>query len=165
MNDIEKQVNEYLETQGITWIVNYKGERTRDDWKCDAWLFTIGKHEFEYHTGIGHRVLSERDKSLVDRSYPLPRPAGTVYFAGYQAALRAAKKPKAPEPAGLLHSLMFDSSAGHYTFSEWCSDYGYDEDSRKALETYLACQANAVKYNRLFSPEQRTKIEELLQDY
>ncbi len=34
-------------------------------------------------------------------------------------------------------------------FADWCANFGYDTDSRKALATYLACQKNAADFARL----------------
>lgn len=36
------------------------------------------------------------------------------------------------------------------TLEEFCSEFGYDTDSRKALEIYLAVQQEFKKVNRLF---------------
>lgn len=49
-------------------------------------------------------------------------------------------RPTAPNCADVVHSIYVDSSACHESFDDWCSNFGYDTDSRKALETYLACQ-------------------------
>ncbi len=70
-----------------------------------------------------------------------------------------------PPIAGLLYSIIIDGSSADSTFEDWCSDFGYDTDSRKALETYLACQQNATKFRKIFTAEQREKLQELLQDY
>ena len=35
------------------------------------------------------------------------------------------------------------------SFEDWCANFGYDTDSRKALDTYLACQKQAEDFRRL----------------
>lgn len=40
------------------------------------------------------------------------------------------------------------AEAAECTFKEWCGNFGYDTDSRKALETYHACQANTEKLRK-----------------
>lgn len=54
-------------------------------------------------------------------------------------------QPKRPPLKDLVHSLLSEESACDQAFHHWCGDYGYETDSRKALETYLACQANGLK--------------------
>lgn len=165
MSETEKKLSDYLETIGFEYSVEYKGEQTRDKWKCDAWLFTIKDQEFNYYTGLGHRRLSDYDRKMVEQSYPLPRCPQTVHYRNYLAALEKAKKPVIPHIVGLLYSIIADGMACDMSFEDWCGDIGYDIDSRKALETYLLCQSNSAKYKKIFKPEQRAIIEEILQDY
>ena len=48
------------------------------------------------------------------------------------------KEPKADE---VLDCLASDANgANQNTFEDWCSEYGYDTDSRKAERTYKACE-------------------------
>ena len=44
-----------------------------------------------------------------------------------------------PERADVIDSLMLDSEAMDYSFSEWCDNCGYDSDSITALEIYNEC--------------------------
>jgi hypothetical protein len=37
----------------------------------------------------------------------------------------------------LIESLVFDMEACSIRFNEWCDNFGYDSDSRKALDIYL----------------------------
>lgn len=45
-----------------------------------------------------------------------------------------------------------------YTFEDFCSEFGYDDDSISALKTYLACQKQWSNIRKIFTEEQ---IEEL----
>lgn len=165
LSDTETAVQNYLDSIGIKVSTVYCGETVRDaNWQCDAWRITVaaGKvsHTFEYYTGLGHRVdnvtaklarvaLKNVSKNSIAWRDGVLNNQITVY----------------PAVAGLLYSLQFDAGACEQSFDYWCSEYGYDTDSRKALETYLLCQQNAGKYNQLFSREQREIIAEMLQDY
>jgi hypothetical protein len=52
----------------------------------------------------------------------------------------------AVKPAEVLASHARDAvDTSGQSFDEWCENYGYDTDSRKALETYLSCQAGEPK--------------------
>jgi hypothetical protein len=53
----------------------------------------------------------------------------------------------APELASVLDCLASDS-AGYVnarSFEDWCSEYGYDTDSRKAERTFNACKRQAER--------------------
>jgi hypothetical protein len=54
--------------------------------------------------------------------------------------------------SSILSALLSDSDGADYSFQEWCADYGYDSDSRKAEATYHACRAIAVWLPRLCGP-------------
>ena len=47
-----------------------------------------------------------------------------------------------------MYCLIVDSEACSETFESWCSNFGYDTDSRKAMDTYLACQKNGEKLRK-----------------
>lgn len=57
-------------------------------------------------------------------------------------------KPAKPKLDDVLHSLVMDADACDMSFSEWCSNLGYDEDSRKALDIYIQCQKSADKLRK-----------------
>jgi hypothetical protein len=45
-----------------------------------------------------------------------------------------------PRPADVLSSLLLDVTSADQSFEDWASDFGYDDDSRKAEATYNACR-------------------------
>ena len=51
-------------------------------------------------------------------------------------------KPKTPTAEDVLASLLMDARDVE-SFEDWCGEYGYDTDSRKALELYLRLQTVA----------------------
>jgi hypothetical protein len=133
---------ESLETLPIK--IEYVGATVRDnDWKCDQWRVTIssgaGMHSFDYYTGLGLRTK--------------PR------------ASWGTSKPKAPNIADVLHSLIIDASAADENFNDWCDSCGYLSDSIKALNIYKACLDTARALRKHFSPTVMANIRELLQDY
>ena len=65
----------------------------------------------------------------------------TVYFSqGYGVCGE-------PTAAGVLDCLASDSAGvdNARSFEEWCSEYGYDTDSRKAERIYKVCVRQAGK--------------------
>jgi hypothetical protein len=63
-----------------------------------------------------------------------------------------------PTAADVLHCLCSDAmgyinSGG---FEDWCSEYGYDTDSRKAEATFIACKRIAFKLKAFLAGELAT---------
>lgn len=143
-NDTACAVRDILADNGITYhAVLTKYDSERDGWRCDSWLLMLSRGgksaSFEYHTGTGHRRKSKK--------YP--------YY----------DTPVIPSEAALLHSVMLDADAAHDTFVDFCYECGYDHDSRKALDLYLACQQNGIKLRSVIPTDLRAKISGLLADY
>ena len=63
------------------------------------------------------------------------------FFTGYSWV---EDKPKQPSLDDVLHSLVMDAEAEEMGFADWCATFGYDTDSRKALDVYLSCQHNTT---------------------
>jgi hypothetical protein len=117
--------------------VRLVGEIVRDDnWTCDEWAVTFknGEWRTSYFTGTGLRA---KPKTRWD----LPRPV----------------KPKIRD---IMECLLMDAEAGNMGFSEWCSHYGYDNDSLKALNTYRQCEDTLGHLLRVFS---RVELEAMRQ--
>ena len=74
-------------------------------------------------------------------------------------------KPQTPPIAGLLYSLILDSSACNESFASWCDNFGYATDSRKALKIYEQCQEDFDKLRKVFTTAQIEHITGLLEGY
>ena len=55
-----------------------------------------------------------------------------------------------PDIAHILHCLAMDAHSAGDSFEEWCANFGYDTDSRKAYRTYEACEDTRDNLNRIF---------------
>lgn len=80
------------------------------------------------------------------------------------AKLAVAQK-VSPTLPHVLHSLLMDSSATGETFSDWCANYGYSDDSIKALETYQACVKIGQTLSKAFTPAELSELREIFSDY
>lgn len=80
-----------------------------------------------------------------------PNPASfTVHFRnGTGHVFKDDDKPYGPLPFSVLSSIYLDDTRGA-SFEEWCSDLGYDTDSRKALAAYLQCQEQTSRFKKAF---------------
>jgi hypothetical protein len=115
--------------------------RTVDQWRVTL-SSKAGFHSFDYFTGLGLRKTSR---------------------AKHEWAATA--KPVKPKVADVLHSLILDASAANENFHDWCANYGYSDDSIKAMNTYKACLEVAQALRKHFSPDTLRQVRELLQDY
>ncbi len=55
-----------------------------------------------------------------------------------------------PTAAGTLDCLLSDAQGGEMDFSEFCREFGYDKDSRRAEKIHKACQKTTEGIKRLF---------------
>jgi hypothetical protein len=134
-----------------------------DNWQetADAWAITCKGITFDYYTGIGHRVMKGTLWHADKLEYKRLKNANLTE-CGFTKFLELTK-PVAPKPTDLIYSLIADASACEESFEDWCSNFGYETDSRKALETYLACQASGEKLRKLGL--KLDILREALQDY
>ena len=71
---------------------------------------------------------------------------------------------KAPSKKDVLYSFFADDVTG-MDFEDFCSEFGYDNDSKKALRIFKACKEQTENFYRLFNEEERKILSELLNDY
>jgi hypothetical protein len=154
------------------------GEVRDRDWMCLTYQCRIQRGDRRqvwagpYHLGIG-RVPQEALKKYlspyggtVEQLLRDP-PRGGVRWAKHmypdvvaiyaRVATRAKIKPKLED---LLSSLLLDGSAffDAQRFEDWCADFGYSDDSIKALDTWRACDATGRQLAQAFTKQE---IEEL----
>jgi hypothetical protein len=132
----------------------------------DKWIVIIEGQEFEYSTGIGHRInsilfASEKYKfSKVMNKQPKKERSNMLLY------LDEVKKVSKVKPLNLddiLYCLILDADCGTYSFDDFCSEFGYDDDSIKATEIYKACQKNGKKVKKFIPNIEEAR--ELFQDY
>ena len=60
-----------------------------------------------------------------------------------------------------FYCFVSDAISGKLAFSEFCSEFGYDEDSRTAEKTWKACKRAAEKADKIISGDIYDFINEL----
>ncbi len=58
-----------------------------------------------------------------------------------------------PTDEDVMICLIADYSVTDETFEEFCANFGYDEDSRKAEKIYKQCVRNGKKIKKLLGPD------------
>lgn len=160
LSEIEQNVQSFLDAAGVVFNAVYQGESKDDEWQRDDWLCKFNKDGliqagFEYHTGIGHR---EYPKVFLPEKFYNPR-----CIAAVEQENR--KQPVFPCAASVLYCLISDAEALDTSFEYWCDDYGCDNDSLKAFNTYQQCCNIGKQLKRVFTREEINKLQEMLQDY
>lgn len=153
---IRANIETLLTGFGFTFFATYTGQTKRDNWECDGWIT-------RFHLGLTAQGFKAAGFTGKPERFEFP------YFTGLGLRSKATKyqdaKPKAPHPADVLHSLLLDGEAVNQSFNDWCADFGYDNDSIKALGTYQECCKNGETLRKMFTREQIKSIREALQDY
>ena len=150
-NEYETKATEFLSKHGITFEV------TPVDTSCPKWC-EDGKHIHGYH----YRATFGRDKrkpmivdfwnSYRDSTRPLTQMdlnTGEYSLADKDKGLRIKRTLESTQPSA-YDILTCITKCDPGSFEEFCGDYGYDTDSRKALETYIAVQKEWSDVQRMF---------------
>lgn len=124
---------------GIAYTINGKNKK---DLRIN-YLLNNG-HIVKLDTISGNKIMSNKELNKYESSFFVPAP---------------------PEILDVLASLKLDSEASNISFSNWCCEFGYNEDSRKDFNTYLLCQESGIKlrfFNREVLPKNKNKKINLL---
>ena len=159
MNDNTAQKID-LDTLPIT--ITYVGEIVSpwDDKHArtvDQWLVKLtsksGFWTTPYYTGTGLRQARSGQKN--------PYPPRSISAGQWD---RDNLKPVKPTKTDILHSLIMDAAAADENFSDWCANYGYSDDSLKALNTFKQCQEIATALRKHFDRATLEAIREAVAD-
>lgn len=73
-------------------------------------------------------------------------------------------RPKKPTKKDILSAMIMNDVSG-LDFNDFCNEFGYNNDSIKALKVYEACKRETKAYYDMFDSEEREILRELLEDY
>lgn len=141
-------------------------------WQYDKWAVIINGETFDYKTGIGHRKVRKGYEG--GKNWKGFKDEATYYLNGRfkqdkKNLLEVNKKidyhtqVKPLNIDDVLYSLIMDSYTAEETFEDFCSEFGYDSDSRKAMQIWEDCRNNAKRVKK-FIPDLE-EARELFQDY
>lgn len=134
--------------------ITFQGMRNTDNWNHFAWLVNINGVDFEYRTGLGHAVKRYTSGKYTANKKPLNSITTDDSYVSI------------PQLDDILQCLFSDASAGSESFNDFCDNFGYSNDSLKALDTYRACMESASKLRKALGADysaQRTRVESLNQ--
>lgn len=152
MHDYEKQANDFLSKHGITFEVK------AIDTVCPKWC-EDGKHIHGYHYRATF-AWDKRKPMIVDywNSYQdstrtvsqLDLNTGRYSLADKNKGLRIKQALESTPLPTAYDILSCITRCDPGSFEEFCSDFGYDTDSRKALDVYIAVQKEWHDVERMF---------------
>lgn len=174
MTEYDTQVTAFIERTWITITRNFTGTRpapwSKDGESVDTYSITIErakKHEtpkgksisfsFDFHDSIHDteiRKLSPWDIETYNRTHKFQR------ITRAKLAQKKSEIKNGPTSYTLLACISSESYQ-HDTLEDFCDNFGYDTDSRKALEIYLACQELSSKITRFFTTAELEALREI----
>ena len=69
-------------------------------------------------------------------------------------------QPKPPTPYSVLTCISSDSTCPD-TFEDFCAEFGYEKDSRKAFDTFIRCSEFAQELRAFFTPKELADLQEI----
>ncbi len=183
INEQDIAVAKFLEDNNIVYKSVYLLDCSKgSEWQHDLFNVSFIKGSnlinTEFKTGLGHRIPKpkkvtsvckynkelkkaniEKGLHLIKEDFRLSGGYKNTFYSGGSCFAVS------PTAASVLYSLLLDSDCGHELFEDFCDNFGYDQDSIKALEIYKACQKNAKQLNNMFTQKQLEELRELLEDY
>lgn len=152
MNEYIKQATEFLQKTHAKIKIEYVGLATNKEWKekQKRCLYEItltsprGSMIFDFWDSIRNTEI---------RTMPFD-----AYNMQANKELAAKNKSAVPSVYDVLACLQ---KCDPGTFENFCSDYGYDEDSRTAERIYFAVQKEYTQLARLFTPDEMDELAEI----
>ena len=146
----DQQATDFLSSNGLQIRI------TLSDTKVPAWV-KDGVHGHHYRVTI-HRPKS-KGSILTSSDQPFRSKARCITF-DFWDSVTAMESGESPIPYSVLACISGDI---HYaeTFADFCSDYGYDQDSITALQTFRRCSAFAKRLRAFFTESELSQLSEI----
>ena len=113
---------------------------------------------------------SKKDFSMCGYAYKvtLSKTNNSFKFTvAYNDSVYNSNKGLKPDVNDIMYCLLTDARCFECSrdFKDFCSEFGYSDDSIKALKIYKACKKTRDNLNELFNINELEQIKELYQDY
>ena len=161
MNDYNRKVLDYLESIGVTCSIKADTKQDCPD-RCKPTTYERRKidhnHGYKYSLTLmrkhGRLELEGFYNSIVSRYDTLP----------INVEVKAGSIKATPDVYDMLSCGYIPYAyANQETFEEYCSNFGFDTDSRKAERTYLEAVKQAISLQRFFTADELTYLQEVCQ--
>lgn len=166
MSEYEKKAMEFLQATGTTFkaeFAEYGKHFTDDKEERDIYEITLTKDGRKFVFKFGQSIA--KSGQWIVKDFNLTRVfndknkafeyAGKI---GNRFNVKTNPERKAPTAYDVLACL---TKADPGDYDNFCSEYGYDKDSRKAFKTYKAVRKEWKNVERLFTDEQIQQLQEI----
>ena len=168
MNEYIKQATEFLQNAHAEMKIDFVGLAVNREWKEkeSRCLYKItltspyGSMVFDFWDSIYNTEIKKMTpKEYSEKRYKIPYSDLTgKEISIARKELTEKKKTAVPSVYNVLACLTkYDPG----TFEDFCSEYGYDEDSRTAEQIYFAVQKEYAQLTKLFTPEQMEELADI----
>lgn len=146
--EYDAQAETFLTKHGLTFRAAFKGDR------CPPW------DDDKHVHGDRYRVTIARGKGAPDRVYHNGEPGPRSVSFDFWNSLNDMQKGNRPTAYDVLSCISGDVNCPD-TFEGFCSEYGYDSDSRKGYELYQRVKRQSEKLGAFFAADEITDLQEI----
>lgn len=137
---------------------------------CPAFDSVIPENNLEHvlnemGVSVESVAVSHRDDGLMNdmpHHWEFTINRNGIEFTGY---FSGGSKITNSDPLTVLECVFMEYVDPDSTFSEWCDELGYSDDSIKALKTYDLCKSQSAALREMFTDNEREQLSEMFQDY
>ena len=167
-NEYTEQAEKFLQDANATMKIELQGRAINTAWKekqpRNLYAVTIatprGSYAFDFWDSLYNTEISQMTAEQYARKHFRMRYEDMTYSEQIKSHAELAKKQKEARPT-CYDVLACLTKYDPGTFEEFCSEYGYDEDSRTAERIYIAVQSEYANLKRIFDPEQMEAMQEI----
>ena len=135
MSEYERKAEEFLQRHGLKVRATFKGD------KCPPWCGNQCCHGDRYRVTISRKG------------------GGRISF-DFWNSLHDMQEGNHPHPYDVLSCISLDAYCPD-TFEDFCEEYGYDQDSRKAFSTWKQCDTFAERLRAFFTENELKELAEI----
>lgn len=163
MTEYEQQAVDFLTETGTTLTIEYQytGPYFPDDKETrDIYRFTLKNAKGEYSALFGDSIRNTQRRAFAldpGSLWPDATPHARKLGLKTRGDILAARKHR----PGAYDVLACLNGYEPGTFVDFCANYGYDEDSYKAMDVYLSVQKEWDGLQRIFSRVELEKLAEI----
>lgn len=138
----------------LNYSITFVAKIENTEWDHFLWNVNINGENFEYKTGLGHFTPLYKPRKTGCLGAKNKRPENSMAIKGKNGFHSGwLHVPKIEE---ILNCLFMDSGSADISFYDFCQDFGYSDDSLKALDIYRACGDNARKLRKALGKDYTT---------
>lgn len=167
-NEYTEQAEKFLQDANATMKIDFQGRAINTAWKekelRNLYAVTIttprGSYTFDFWDSLYNTEITQMTVEQYARKHFRMLYEDMTHIEQSKARAELVKKQKEARPS-CYDVIACLTTYDPGTFEDFCSEYGYDEDSRAAERIYIAVQKEFANLKRIFDPEQLEAMQEI----